>query len=226
MVLRKRLGLAVLGMLGFTCVCSQAEPISSHTAGATAVYPAVETSDASSLIPTVSFLSNFAGLTLVNQNDVLFDPHALTRTVVLFSFIFTHCSSVCPTQTRSLLEVRNQLPQDVREQVHFVSMSIDPQRDSPEVLNKFVLMQKADDRAWNFLTGDPAEIARLTERLHFFDELGEGLNSKPQIHRTSLWLVDKKGRMLQRYKGDPVDKERIVRELIAIFSEQLPMSFP
>ena len=81
-------------------------------------------------------------------------------------------------------------------------------------------MQKADDRAWNFLTGDPAEIARLTERLHFFDELGEGLNSKPQIHRTSLWLVDKKGRMLQRYKGDPVDKERIVRELIQVVQLQ------
>ncbi|HEX7026898.1 MAG TPA: SCO family protein [Gammaproteobacteria bacterium] len=167
-------------------------------------------------IPSDSFLTNFAGLELVDQQGVPFQAAGLVNHVVLFNFIFTNCGSVCPMQTRTLAQVLEGLPADVRGQVRFVSVSIDPESDTPAKLQRFSKTMGADLDGWSFLTGDTLQVEALTQRLHIFDESETGQANKPEIHRTSLWLVDKRGRMLQRYRGDPPDKERLIRELAQV----------
>lgn len=164
-------------------------------------------------IPSSSFLSNFNDLKLVNQHNNSFSPESLLNRVVLFNFIYTGCHSTCPIQTRALSQVLKQLPENVRKQVAFVSISIDPTQDSPEKMLKFAQSMEANLEGWQFLTGSPEQIEQLSQRLHLLDESLQGQNQKPVVHRTSLWLVDKQGRLLQRYKGDPPDQQRLVREL-------------
>ena len=164
----------------------------------------------SGTIPPTSFLANLVNMDLLDQNGNNFDVKKLQGKTVLFNFIFTHCGSICPMQTKVLAETMNEIPESVRSQTEFVSISIDPVNDTPEVLKTFSTSLKANFRNWQFLTGDSAQIDALTQRLLIFDK---GEQNKPQVHRTSLWLVDKKGRMLQRYRGDPPDKARLVREL-------------
>jgi protein SCO1/2 len=164
-----------------------------------------------------SFLNNLAGMKLVDQHSQSFQLSTLVNQVVLFNFIFTDCGSVCPLQTRTLAQVYRDLPADVRSQVRFVSLSIDPVKDTPDKLRQFSKNMGADLDGWSFLTGDPRQIEQLAERLRLFDP-SESAANKPEMHRTSLWLADKQGRMLQRYRGDPPDKERLVRELTQVSS--------
>lgn len=172
------------------------------------------TAGSSPKISPHSFL-NLLDMDLVDQNARPFQPASLIDQVVLFNFIFTGCGSVCPLQTRTLAQVMKELPEDVRSQVRFVSVSIDPANDTPEKLRQFAKAMDADREGWSFLTGDPRQIEQLAGRLRLFDESASP-ESKPEMHRTSLWLVDKQGRMLQRYRGDPPDKERLVRELTQV----------
>jgi protein SCO1 len=166
-------------------------------------------------IPPDSFLNNLAGMDLQDQHGRPFRAGGLVDRVVLFNFIFTNCGSVCPLQTRILAETLQDLPENVRDRVRFVSLSIDPVNDTPEKLLRFSKAMNADVEGWSFLTGNPAQIEQLAERLRLFDP-SEAEANKPQLHRTSLWLVDRQGRMLQRYRGDPPDKARLARELAQV----------
>ena len=174
------------------------------------------TVDAPHKFPPHSFLNNLDGVNLIDQHGRPFEPADLINHVVLFNFIFTNCPATCPMQTKILADIFRGLPENVRSEVRFISVSIDPVNDTPDRLRDFSKTMNADLDGWVFLTGDPAQIDKLTERLHIFDESETGETNKPQIHRTSLWLVDKQGRMLQRYRGDPPNKERLGRELAQV----------
>jgi cytochrome oxidase Cu insertion factor (SCO1/SenC/PrrC family) len=166
-------------------------------------------------IPPESFLNNLIGMHLVDQHGRPFRPDALVDRVVLFNFIFTNCGSVCPLQTRMLAETFQALPADILERVRFVSLSIDPVNDTPQKLLQYSKAMHADVAGWSFLTGEKEQIDRLAERLRLFDP-AESEENKPELHRTSLRLVDRQGRMLQRYRGDPPDQERLLRELAQV----------
>lgn len=160
-----------------------------------------------------SFLNNFRPLKLVDQAGQPFDPDELRGKVVLFNFIFTSCPSVCPKQTQGLAEVMRRLPEADRERVRFVSVSIDPKNDTPQALRAFAERFKVDFSRWSFLTGEKKEIDQLSDQLRLFAENKERV---PENHGTTLWLMDGRGRLMQRYAGNPPEVERLVGELSAL----------
>ena len=99
-----------------------------------------------------SFLTNFAPLKLVDQNGQPFAVQGLRGQVVLFNFIFTSCPNVCPVQTQALAEVQRAIPAVDRDRVHFVSVSIDPEHDTPAVLHSFARRFNLDFSRWTFVT--------------------------------------------------------------------------
>lgn len=160
-----------------------------------------------------SFLTNFEPLHLLDQTGRPFDPQALHGKVVLFNFIFTSCPKICPLQTRALLEVQRKLAEPDRARVHFVSVSIDPVNDTPEVLRAFAARYEVDLSRWTFVTGEKADINRLADRLRVFAENQERV---PDNHGTALWLMDAQGRLMQRYAGNPPEVDRLASELQAL----------
>lgn len=160
-----------------------------------------------------SFLTNFQPLNLVDQTGQPFQVAALAGKVVLFNFIFTSCPNVCPVQTQALAEVQRSLPDGVRDRVRFVSVSIDPEHDTPRVLQSFAARFKVDFSRWTFVTGGTADIDRLADRLRLF---AENKDRRPENHGTTLWLMDGQGRLMQRYAGDPPEVPRLVSELEAL----------
>ncbi len=163
--------------------------------------------------PIKSFLDNFKHVGLVDQHGKKLDTDALSGHVMLFNFIFTGCDSACPVQTQVLAQVLQALPTDVRKQTRFISVSIDPGNDTPQKLKHFADRMQADLDGWQFVTGDVLQLQDIARRLHLLDEADP---NTPTLHRTSLWLIDSEGRMLQRYKGNPPDRERLIRELIQV----------
>jgi protein SCO1/2 len=160
-----------------------------------------------------SFLTNFQPLHLVDQTGRPFDVAALSGKVVLFNFIFTSCPNVCPVQTQALAEVQRALPEADRDRVQFVSVSIDPEHDTPRVLQSFAQQFKVDFSRWTFVTGGSADIDRLADRLRLF---AENKDRRPENHGTTLWLMDGGGRLMQRYAGNPPEVPRLVSELDAL----------
>ena len=160
------------------------------------------------------FGSNFAGTMLRDQRAKAFSFQPLLGKVLLVNFVYTGCGTVCPVQTRALVEVMQALPAAQRARVHFVSVSLDPLQDTPQALMQFATRMGADLTHWSFVTGSHADVGRVSERLRLFKPSGK----RPDDHATGLWLVDAQGRLLLRLSGAPVDTRRVAAELQALLS--------
>ncbi len=110
----------------------------------------------------------FTDLKLVTQDgeDVRFFSDVLKDKIVLINFIFTHCQDACPMMTQKLKSSRALLDEPLRNRVHFVSISIDPERDTPAAMKEFASRYDlADDGNWVFLTGTPENITTIVKKL-------------------------------------------------------------
>lgn len=155
----------------------------------------------------------FAGISLVDQHASPLAAEQLSGRVLVVSFMFTSCPSVCPRQTEALVAVRRALPPPVRERVRFLSVSVDPDNDSPLALADFARSHGADVDGWSFVRSDAAGTALLGSRLAVFDRRAE---PSPGGHGTAIYLFDRGGRLVQRYRGAPVEVAHLARELIAL----------
>lgn len=115
-------------------------------------------------------------------------------------FIFTRCAGSCPAMTRRLARLRPRLPDAVR----FVSFSVDPAHDTPEVLRQYARAQGAGE-GWLFVTGPPRAVHALATdgfKLAAYEvppaEQKEG-GDGPFLHSAKFVLVDQAGRVRGYY---------------------------
>lgn len=108
----------------------------------------------------------FTDLPLLNQHgeEVRFYTDVLKGKVVVINFIFTNCGDACPLLTFKLTQVRDALAGYFGDPVHFVSISVDPENDTPEALREFARQQRAEDEAWTYLTGSKKNIDTIVTR--------------------------------------------------------------
>lgn len=150
-----------------------------------------------------------ADVALIDQDGEPLGAAELASSALVVSFMFTSCPSVCPTQTRALAQARRGLSSRARESVRFLSLSVDPDTDTPEQLRQFALANGADLNGWSFARASAEGTRALTTRLHAFDAAA---GSAPSAHTTAAYLFDARGTLLQRYAG-PIDAPRLTREL-------------
>jgi cytochrome oxidase Cu insertion factor (SCO1/SenC/PrrC family) len=120
---------------------------------------------------------------LIDQRGEPFAMGQLRGNTVVLNFIFTHCPGICPLQTQALRRVSAALPEPVRERVHFVSVSVDPERDTPSALAAFARQHGVDQERWTFVTGREGELRALGES-YAAQALPEGAG--PLEHRTEF----------------------------------------
>jgi protein SCO1/2 len=130
------------------------------------------------------------------------------RTVVM-NFIFTHCPVSCPLQTRALIAIQRTLPRPLQARVHFLSVSMDPARDTSSVLKQYATTLGADLRNWSFVTGGDDEIAWLHK--HFNAQVKRAARGQFD-HRVAVYLLDANRQLIQTYTGD-LDQARLVKEI-------------
>ena len=112
---------------------------------------------------------------------------------VVLNFIFTNCAGPCPRMT----EAMSKLQEAVKgaDDVRLVSFSVDPERDTPEVLSKFAAKYGADAERWLFLRAELPEIREIA-----YDRLGlVGSREQPIIHSPKFALLDREGRVRGYY---------------------------
>jgi cytochrome oxidase Cu insertion factor (SCO1/SenC/PrrC family) len=118
----------------------------------------------------------FTDLELQTQDGrkVRFYSDVLEGKTVLINVIYTNCKDACPMITQQLLDVRKRLPEAVQKQVHFVTITSDPKRDTPKALKAFAQKQSADLDGWTFLTGRKENVDHILKKLGQFSEHIEG----------------------------------------------------
>ena len=91
---------------------------------------------------------------------------------VLLNFIYTSCTAICPPMTRIFAEVQNRLGAE-RRRLHMVSVSIDPEHDTPRQLKDYARQFGADDN-WIFLTGSSAASTSVQQAFNAYrpDKMG------------------------------------------------------
>jgi len=123
----------------------------------------------------------FSNVELVDQDgrSLKFYDEVLKDNIVVISFIFTNCQSACPLMTRNLTMIRDMLREDERRAIQFVSISIDPLRDTPSAMKEFAQKHDADIEGWLWLTGQPDDVNYITKRLGSYTD-------DPEMHTTTL----------------------------------------
>jgi cytochrome oxidase Cu insertion factor (SCO1/SenC/PrrC family) len=131
------------------------------------------------------------------------------------AFVFTRCPMACPRVTRAMLGAQ----MDAKRRgiaLRFVSFSIDPENDTPEVLLQYAKNYGADLASWSFLTGDAALVRTTAEKGFKIAVEGTSDPSRADFginHGTQLVLVDGKGHIRGYYAtDDPKALEQVVSD--------------
>jgi protein SCO1/2 len=189
----KAFGLVLLSLLAFGCSKRSAEDV-----------------------PVLGQLPEFS---LVDQNEQAFVRESMEGNLWVSAFVFTHCQSTCPRLTAHMQGLQSRLS-DVPS-AHFVSVSVDPRNDTPEVIKAYMTKNSLDESNWRFVTGDEEAIRHVVVdgfRVPIGDEDSRAAGSDDIMHSNSFVLVDDKAQVRGYYRAnnDGIgDLERDLRALAA-----------
>src|SRR5262247_3608918 len=149
---------------------------------------------------------------LLNQDGNRFDSTTLRGKVVVLNFIFTTCTDVCPLFTANLAQLQRTLKNDTGN-VFFVSITTDPEVDSPKILKSYGQRYGADFQNWAFLTGSEAQLQQVWKG---FDvrviKKGRGL-----VQHTSLTtVIDRQGTRRFNFFGEKWPLNDLLRDISAL----------
>ncbi len=136
--------------------------------------------------------------------------------VLAITFIFASCADTCPLLTAKMAGIQNRLGSDFGPKVFFVSITVDPERDTPEVLKRYAEAHQANPAGWAFLTGTQAEIRDVAKRYGIYYKK----TPRSDVDHTFLTsLVDQNGTLRVQYMGVKFDPDEMLRDLQSLIKE-------
>ena len=150
---------------------------------------------------------------LVDQNSKQFTLENLEGNVWLADFIFTTCSGPCPIMTERMGMVQHDLLET--EKLKFVSFTVNPDYDTPDVLKKYAQRFDADVGSWSFVTGKYEQIQELIVEGFKMGDVEEIV-----FHSTRFALVDHEGNLRGYYSGtEPAEHDILTRDIHALIND-------
>ena len=153
--------------------------------------------------------------TLTDQQGRRFGSSELAGRAGLINFIYTHCPDVCPTLSATMATAQEQLRAEglLGTRVQLVSISVDPDRDTPEALSEYAARFHADPNHWRFLTGEREAIFDVLVGFKIGSrELARAYAGQAEIpHSSRFIVVDPSGTVRATLPGDEATAEDLVR---------------
>lgn len=171
-------------------------------------------------------LKNFS---LSNQDGMPVTLDSLKGKIIIADFFFTHCPTICPPMTRNMKRLAESIHNGERvgdktnKQVHFLSFSIDPERDSTERLKYWADRFQIDPDQWWLLTGDKKTIYDLAlKEIKLGIEDGEGIDTN-FVHSDKFVLIDSNRYVRGYYDGlDSISLSNLSKDLVMLTMEKDP----
>ena len=128
---------------------------------------------------------------------------------VAVTFLYTRCpiATACPLTTAKFSKIDAELAK--KNYGHLLTITVDPEHDTPAVLAEYAKNAGANPKRWKFLTGAPAAVARVASSfgVMYYPEKGQ------MIHTQAVAVVDPKGQLATIYYGEHWEAEHILRDL-------------
>ena len=157
---------------------------------------------------------NFA---LTNQDGTRVTLSELRGRVVAITFIYASCADTCPLLTAKMARVQARLGPDFGPRVFFVSITVDPERDTPEVLKRYAEAHGATTAGWAFVTGSPDEIRAVARRYGVYYRK----TARGDVDHTFLTsVVDRTGILRVQYLGVRFDPDELLRDIRSLLKER------
>jgi protein SCO1 len=157
---------------------------------------------------TVASYGTVPSFQLTNQNGQPFGSPQLAGKIWIADFVYTTCPGPCPLISSRMSELQKPLG---KTDVHLVSFSVDPEKDTSEVLRRYAERLQAEPGRWDFLTGPRSAIYKLS---HDGFKLAASDSSNGQgipVHSTRMVLVDRHGQIRGYY--DAIEAEAVTKLL-------------
>ena len=154
--------------------------------------------------------------TLTNQDGKRLALKEVRGKVLAITFIFASCADTCPLLTAKMAGIQNRLGSDFGSKVYFVSITVDPERDTANVLKRYADAHKANPAGWAFLTGTQSEIREVAKRYGIFYKK----TPRGDVDHTFLTsLVDHNGTLRVQYMGVKFNPDEMLRDLQSLIRE-------
>jgi protein SCO1 len=156
---------------------------------------------------SVSSYGTVPSFQLTNQNGQPFGSAQLAGKIWIADFVYTTCPGPCPMISSRMSELQKPLE---KTDVHLVSFSVDPEKDTPEVLRGYAERLQAEPERWDFLTGPKSAIYQLSHD-GFKLAVSDGDSQGIPVHSTRMVLVDRHGQIRGYY--DATEPEAVTKLL-------------
>jgi len=144
----------------------------------------------------------------------------LRGSIWIADFIYTTCQDTCPMQTAEMAQLQEEWKD--RAGLKLVSFSVDPEKDTTEVLSRYANRYKADAQRWLFLTGAKEEISRLVQegfRLSAVALSSDSNKDSVIMHSPRFVLIDKHGEIRGYYDSrDPQAMQRLKKDAASLMN--------
>ena len=173
--------------------------------------------------PALPVLSRVPDFALTNQFGRVVTLADFRGQVWVADIIFTRCPRACAKMTREMSQLQSALPPN--QPVKFLSLTADPEYDTPEVLSEYAKKFGAASERWQFLTGKKLDVYRLATKglLLAVDEVKADERTSPEdlfVHSTRFVVVDKHGRVRGTFDGtEPSSEQKIVEAIQTLLQE-------
>jgi len=161
--------------------------------------------------------------TFFNQDSVqVIFPDIIKNKVTVIGFIYANCPDICPMTTHNMYLTQQKLKKNAIDNVLFVSVTFDPDRDFPSVLKKFGEIRDIDFNNWVFLWGDKKNTGSILKRFDitalkndttYFDD---GELTYSVMHTDRISLIDNESRLKKNYRGSKVNLEELYNDIIKL----------
>lgn len=154
--------------------------------------------------------------------DVLFPDHYSGK-IMLVGYVYTHCPDICPMITYNMRDVQRALVDE--ENFKLVSISFDPDRDTPEILHDYAQNYRVSQDNWSFLTGQRSVVEQALETLEIqtVKTPTRFLEDNRQIyfidHTDRVTLIDGEGNIRKTYHGSEFDIDDVVSDIRTLLSK-------
>lgn len=133
----------------------------------------------------------------------------------ILTFIFTRCAmpTFCPRMSKNFSELQAAIHagSGALAEARLLSITIDPQFDTAEVLKHYAAQEGADSKVWSFATGEPGEIEGLTKSFAVYKETEGGTIN----HGLATALIDRDGKIVKIWRGNEWKIQEIVQAVEA-----------
>jgi protein SCO1/2 len=163
------------------------------------------------------------GFTLTDQKSRRLALAELRGKVVAINFMYTACQlpDFCLRVVNHFGVLRKRFASELGRELIFLTITFDPARDQPDVLDRYSSQWAADPATWRFLTGSPAEVRRVLDLFGVAAFPDEGLMD----HSLHTVLIDRTGRMVANVEGNQYSSDQL-GDLVASVLESRPLAAP